>query len=75
MSDAAIVPRSLADVAARGKDQQPLGDGPPKIQSDRLNFFYGETQALADISVAIHSNMSRRSSDRPAAGRARSCGR
>lgn len=58
MSEAAIVPRSLADVAARGKEQQPVvGDGPPKIQSERLNFYYGETQALADISIAIHSHI------------------
>jgi phosphate transport system ATP-binding protein len=57
VSEAAIVPRSLADVAARGKDQQPVSDGPPKILSERLNFFYGATQALADISVAIHRNI------------------
>ena len=57
MSEAAIVPRSLADVAARGKDQQPAGDRPPKIQAERLNFFYDETRALADISIAIHPNV------------------
>ena len=48
MSETAIVPPSLAQVAARGKDQPPVGDRPPKIQSERLNFFYGETLALAD---------------------------
>jgi phosphate transport system ATP-binding protein len=57
MSDAAIVPRSLADVAARDKDQQPAGDRPPKIQAERLNFFYDETRALADISIAIQPNV------------------
>jgi phosphate transport system ATP-binding protein len=57
MSEAAIVPRSLADVAARGKDQQPAGDRPPKIQAERLNFFYDQTRALADISIAIQPNV------------------
>jgi len=57
MSEAAIVPRSLADVAARDKDQQPAGDQPPKIQAERLNFFYDETRALADISIAIQPNV------------------
>jgi phosphate transport system ATP-binding protein len=57
MSEAAIVPRSLADVAARDKDQQPAGNLPPKIQAERLNFFYDETRALADISIAIQPNV------------------
>jgi hypothetical protein len=39
MSETAIVPPSLAQVAARGKDQPTVGDRPPKIQSERLNFF------------------------------------
>jgi phosphate transport system ATP-binding protein len=57
MSETAIVPPSLAQVAARDKDQPPVGDRPPKIQSERLNFFYGEARALADISIAIHPNI------------------
>jgi len=57
MSEAAIVPRSLADVAARDKDQQPAGNLPPKIQAEGLNFFYDETRALADISIAIQPNV------------------
>ena len=57
MSDTAIVPPSLAQVAARSRIAQPVGDRPPKIQSERLNFFYGETRALADISIAIHPNI------------------
>jgi phosphate transport system ATP-binding protein len=56
MSEAAIVPPSLAQVAARGQ-QQPLANRPPKIRSQGLNFFYGDTQALADISVDIHPNI------------------
>jgi phosphate transport system ATP-binding protein len=57
MTDTAIVPRSLAEVAARAKDQQPAGNRPPKIQSQQLNFYYGETRALADISIAIQPNV------------------
>jgi len=57
MSKAAIVPPSLAEVAARSGQQQPVGDRPPKIQAERLNFFYAETRALEDISVAIHPNI------------------
>jgi phosphate transport system ATP-binding protein len=56
MSEAAIVPPSLAGIA-RGKEPQPAADRPPKIQAEHLNFFYGETRALADISVAIHPNI------------------
>jgi len=57
MSEAAIVPPSLAGIAARGKDPQPAADRQPKIQAQHLNFFYGETRALADISIAIHPNI------------------
>jgi phosphate transport system ATP-binding protein len=58
MTKAAIVPPSLADVAARsGQLQAPAADRPPKIKSEQLNFYYGETQALADISIAIHPNI------------------
>ena len=57
MSEAAIVPPSLAQVAARGAKQQPVTDRPPKIKAEGLNFYYGETRALADISIAIHPNI------------------
>jgi phosphate transport system ATP-binding protein len=57
MSDAAIVPPSLAGIAARGNEPQPAADRPPKIQAHQLDFFYGETRALADISIAIHPNI------------------
>ena len=46
---------SLAGVAARS--QQPVADAPAKIEADRLNFFYGETRALQDISVRIQPNL------------------
>jgi phosphate transport system ATP-binding protein len=57
MSDTAIVPPSLAGVAARTPREQPPTDRPPKIRAERLNFFYGETRALSDITVDIHPNM------------------
>ena len=56
MNDTTIVPPSLAEVASRG-GQHPVGDRPPKIQSERLNFYYGGTRALAEISMAIHPNI------------------
>jgi phosphate transport system ATP-binding protein len=46
---------SLASVAARGP--QPAADGPPKIQAESLNFYYGPTRALDDISVRIQPNL------------------
>ena len=46
---------SLAGIAARGP--QPAIDGPPKIHADALNFFYGETRALQDISLRIQPNV------------------
>jgi len=46
---------SLAGVAARGA--QPAADRPPKIQADGLNFYYGDTLALQDISVRIQPNL------------------
>ena len=47
---------SLAGVAARA-GQQPAVDQPPKIEADRLNFFYGDSRALQDISVRIQPNV------------------
>jgi phosphate transport system ATP-binding protein len=32
-------------------------DGPCKIEAERLNFFYGETRALQDISIKIKPNV------------------
>ena len=46
---------SLAGVAARGP--QPAVDHPPKIEAERLNFYYGDTRALQDISVRIQPNL------------------
>jgi phosphate transport system ATP-binding protein len=47
--------RSLAGVAARAS--QPAADKPAKVRADRLNFYYGDTRALQDISVAIQPNL------------------
>ena len=53
---AATRPRSLAHLAARG-GPQPAIDRPVKIQAEGLNFYYGATRALEDISLHIHSNI------------------
>ncbi|MGH9256899.1 MAG: phosphate ABC transporter ATP-binding protein PstB [Vicinamibacterales bacterium] len=46
---------SLAGVAAR---TAPFAvDRPAKIEADRLNFYYGETRALQDISVRVQPNL------------------
>ena len=47
---------SLAGVAARDSPQ-PAGECAPKIDADGLNFYYGETHALKDISVGILPNL------------------
>ena len=46
---------SLANVAARAA--QPTVDRPAKIEAERLNFYYGDTRALQDISVRIQPNV------------------
>ena len=56
MSQAATRPQSLAGLAARG-GPQPAIDRPVKIQVEGFNFYYGETRALEDISIRIHSNI------------------
>jgi phosphate transport system ATP-binding protein len=47
--------RSLAGVAARAT--QPAADKPAKVRAEQLNFYYGDTRALQDISVAIQPNL------------------
>jgi phosphate transport system ATP-binding protein len=47
--------RSLAGVAARAT--QPAADKPAKVRAERLNFYYGDTRALHDISVDIQPNL------------------
>jgi phosphate transport system ATP-binding protein len=54
MSPASPVP-SLAGIAARGA--QPAISGPPKVEAEALNFFYGDTRALEDISIRIQPNV------------------
>jgi phosphate transport system ATP-binding protein len=46
---------SLAGLTSRS--QQPAPAGPPKIQAESLNFYYGETRALQDISIVIQPNV------------------
>jgi len=47
---------SLGGLATRA-GLQPTVDLPVKVQADRLNFYYGSTRALSDISVRIHPNV------------------
>ena len=47
---------SLAGIAAR-TSPQPSSGGPPKILAEHLNFYYGDTRALEDISVAIQPHL------------------
>ena len=47
---------SLAGIAAR-KDAAPPGPLGVKIEAQALNFFYGKTHALQDISIKIHPNV------------------
>jgi len=47
--------RSLAAVAARAT--RPAADKPAKVRAERLNFYYGDTRALQDISVDIQPNL------------------
>jgi phosphate transport system ATP-binding protein len=53
--DAGSLP-SLAGLAARPQGTA-VPDGAPKIESIGLNFYYGQTQALRDISVKLTRNV------------------
>jgi phosphate transport system ATP-binding protein len=53
--DAGSLP-SLAGLAARPQSTA-VPDGAPKIESIGLNFYYGQTQALRDISVKLTRNV------------------
>ena len=55
MNESSPAVPSLSGVAARAA--QPAVDRPPKIQAERLNFYYGPTRALQDISVSIQPNL------------------
>jgi len=48
---------SLAGLAARPQSTAAADGAPPKIESIGLNFFYGHTQALRDISVRLTPNV------------------
>jgi phosphate transport system ATP-binding protein len=47
---------SLGGLASR-PGPQPAADRPVKIEAAGMNFFYGSTRALSDISVRIHPNV------------------
>ena len=46
----------LSGIATRSPDDQVLADAPPKITASGLSFYYGQSQALDDISITIPSN-------------------
>jgi phosphate transport system ATP-binding protein len=50
------VPPSLSGLAARA-GQTPVADRPIKIDAQHLNFYYGDTRALEDISIRIQRNV------------------
>jgi phosphate transport system ATP-binding protein len=56
MSEAATRPLSLSGLTSRAGPQA-AADRPVKVQADGLNFSYGSTRALEDISIRIHSNV------------------
>jgi phosphate transport system ATP-binding protein len=47
---------SLSGIAARA-GQQPVPERPVKIAAQGLNFYYGDTRALEDISIRIQRNV------------------
>ncbi|MBI4265421.1 MAG: phosphate ABC transporter ATP-binding protein, partial [Acidobacteria bacterium] len=56
MSPAPPAVPSLAGLAAR-RGAAPAADHPVKIEVEGLNFYYGETRALQDISLRIQRNV------------------
>ena len=46
---------SLANIVSQRVDHD-ASDTPTKVEVDRLNFFYGQTQALEDVSIRIPSH-------------------
>ena len=56
MSEAATRPLSLSGLTSR-VGPQAAADRPIKVEADGLNFSYGSTRALEDISIRIHSNV------------------
>ena len=50
-------PPSLGELATRSTTPAPAASGPCKVQAEALNFFYGDTRALQDISIRITPNV------------------
>jgi phosphate transport system ATP-binding protein len=49
-------PKSLGELASQ-REPPDVSSGPCKIEADRLNFYYGDTRALHDISLQIRPNV------------------
>jgi phosphate transport system ATP-binding protein len=50
------LPPSLGELASRNQPP-PATPGPSKIEAERMNFFYGDTRALQDISVQVKAHV------------------
>ena len=50
------MPPSLGELASRREPPGP-SPGPCKIEAERLNFYYGDTRALHDISIQVRPNV------------------
>ena len=48
---------SLREVASRGSSAPVADTRPCKIEAERMNFYYGATRALEDISIRIQPNL------------------
>jgi phosphate transport system ATP-binding protein len=48
---------SLRPIAEAGRPAGTPSPGPIKVDVDHLNFYYGQTRALSDISIAIRANL------------------
>jgi len=50
-------PRSLGELASQREPPAPTPGTPCKIEADRLNFYYGDTRALQDITLQVRPNV------------------
>src|SRR5687768_1490723 len=49
-------PAGAAPAALPTPAPEPLDSGDPKMSADRISVFYGEKQALKDVSIRIHDD-------------------
>lgn len=56
LSNAAVMARTSEEKPAMARVEKPVGVSVPKIRVRGLNFFYGQRQALKDISLDVEAN-------------------